>query len=106
MTFYTFIIHVVDETPFEAVNQGDLSTLRALLKDGSLSLHNEGGKIMLYNAAMCGHYRICSFLLNKGCPVNSRGTNALHAAAMSGDIRIIHLLFEHGLDVNAVDNMD
>ena len=81
-----------------------MSTLRALLKDGSLSLTNEDGKIMLSNAAMFGHYRICSFLLNKGCPVNSRGTNALHAAAMNDNVRIIHLLFEHGLDVKAVDN--
>ena len=65
------------------------------------------GEPMLSTAALMGHTKIITFLLEKGADINARnrdGNTALHSAAFLGRAEAVELLLEHGVDVNVRNN--
>lgn len=91
------------------VYYGDVTALRAVEEShGSLDSLDLGQE--LGNAAFCGHWKMCDFLLARGADVNhahSRtGETALHAALTKAGrpyyLHVLRVLLANGADVRAV----
>ena len=90
------------------VYHGDVTALRAVLAAGgdlaAIDLGRELGQ-----AAVCGHWKVCDFLLARGADVDhaqpDTGETALHGAlAKAGRpyyLQVLRVLLENGADVHA-----
>jgi ankyrin repeat protein len=90
------------QTLFEALRQGEASTLRAAIKQGvDVNSRDAGGNTLLMHAALYGTAADLQFLLAHGADVNA-ANKAGHTALMRAipDLGKIKLLVEHGADVN------
>ncbi len=90
-----------------AVQQGDLSSVRAILDQHSEKLAVTGGawdKPLLHIAAWEGHLNIVEELLDRGFDVNTRcrtdNAYAMHFAAEKGCLGIVKHLAEAGGDIH------
>jgi ankyrin repeat protein len=90
----------------QAVKDGDLAEVRALLGDGA-DTEVQGphyGRTPVCWAAELGHTEIARALLDHGANVHapdSAGEMPLHLAAKAGDLEMLKLLLERGADVAA-----
>ena len=89
----------------QAVEDGDIESVRALVKSGAnVSAPVIGDGTPLIVAARRGNEQMVATLLELGADVNvsSRGDgNPLIGAAAGGNLEIVKLLVDHGADVNA-----
>ena len=89
-----------------AARNGKLEAVHELLRlGGKASMTKVAGTdgTPLHQAALGGHKKVMSVLLDEGCPidvVNSSGQSVLHAAAAGGHVELVGWLVECGLDVN------
>ena len=92
-----------------AAGEGKLEVVHELLRlGGKASMTKVAGTYgtPLHEAALCGHKKVMSVLLDEGCPidvVDSRGQSVLHFAAKGGHVELLGWLLECGLDVNRED---
>ena len=92
-----------------AAAAGKLEAVHELLRlGGKASMTMVAGTYgtPLHQAALGGHKKVMSVLLDKGCPINvvsSRGRSILHSAAEGGHVELIGWLVEYSLDVNRED---
>lgn len=91
---------------WSAVTQGDADTVNRLLAEGAdpNARHPQLGSTPLSAAALLGHTRIVTALLDGGAQVsrrNSDGGTALHAAAFLGRVEAAELLIGRGADAAA-----
>lgn len=86
---------------------GDVSAIKYLLASGA-SLEAPGNHIDLNGACFHGHWKLCSFLIERGadvnCPLPDTGETPLHAALCSTEHlahnRVLRVLLAHGADPN------
>jgi len=93
----------------DAVNAGDLVSVKSLLKDKPdlVSSKDSKGNTPLHVAAENGNNEVAELLLTKGADVNARnndGATPLHLAALMGSKEFAELLLTNGADVNAKEN--
>ena len=99
----------IDDSNFRSVSNyinqlPDKKTLESFLSNRKGTL----GYTLLHEVAASGHYKILSFLLQKGgdeianCRAN-RGYTPLHLAANKGNIECVRVLLMHNADVHATD---
>ena len=90
-----------DETAdqiFEAVYLGDFHTVRALTEQGAdVNTRDNGGKPLLYFAALSGHVDIYEYLIAQGAHFD------LLICSAAGDLKRASEMIEKGSDVNAAD---
>jgi ankyrin repeat protein/ppGpp synthetase/RelA/SpoT-type nucleotidyltranferase len=92
-----------------ACMDGDLRTVKRLLKDGvDVNTKNELGQTALHVASLKGHDKVVEQLLKEGIDVNAKddlpGRTALHVASSKGHDKVVEqLLLKEGIDVNAKD---
>ena len=92
-----------------AAASGKLETVYELLRlSGKASMTKVAGTYgsPLHQAALGGHKKVMSILLDEGCPidvVSSSGRTAIHFAAQGGHVELLGWLVECGLDVNEGD---
>ena len=92
-----------------AAGEGKLEAVHELLRlGGKASMTKVAGTYgtPLHQAALGGHKKVMSVLLDEGCTidvVNSRGGSVLHSAAQGGHVELVGWLLECGLDVNRGD---
>ena len=91
---------------WEAAKSGDLAKLEAALAKGDIKIdgHDEKGITPLSWAAMAGHDKAATWLIEKGADVNAPnrdGNVALHGAAFLGNLNIAKLLIDNEAKVNA-----
>jgi len=93
----------------DAVRDGDLAKVQALLKDNPklvFSKEEFTGATPLHCAAGTGHKDVAELLLAKGAEVNVAdidGRTPLHYAATMGHKNVVELLLAKGAYVNAKD---
>jgi ankyrin repeat protein len=93
----------------EAVFIGDLVTVKQALTDDTdpNAKDLESGTTVLTIAALMGHTKVVSVLLEHGADVNAKnqdGSTALHAAAFLGRAETAQLLLEKGADAATRNN--
>jgi TonB family protein len=93
----------------DAVMQGDLAKIKALLKENTDSVSNKDfeGATLLHRAASAGRKDAVELLLSHRADANARdnnGVTALHYAAAAGHKDAAESLLAHRADVNARDN--
>lgn len=100
-------VEISDEQVVEAVQTGDLLTLRAILDKDPEKIRLTGGtwdKPLLHNAAWEGHLNIVDELLERGFDVNTRcgsdNAYAMHFAAERGFFEIVKRLADAGGDIH------
>ena len=100
-----------DYTPLHLAAANDqMETANTLLRLGgrkSLTMVAGNKGPPLHQAAVAGHTRMISLLLDEGCPIDVKdgdGLTALHVATLSGKVNSIEKLVKRGLDVNIVDS--
>ena len=92
-----------------AAGEGKLEAVHELLRlGGKASMTKVAGTYgtPLHQAALGGHRKVMSVLLDEGCPidvVSSSGQSVLHFAAKGGHVELVGWLVECGLDVNRED---
>ena len=92
-----------------AARNGKLEAVHELLRlGGKASMTKVAGTYgtPLHQAALGGHKKVMSVLLDEGCPidvVNSSGQSVLHSAAEGGHVELLGWLVECGMDVNRED---
>ncbi|MDE0683896.1 MAG: ankyrin repeat domain-containing protein, partial [Candidatus Poribacteria bacterium] len=94
----------------EAAFTGDLTTMKQALTQGAdvNTMDPQSGSTLLATAALMGHTKVVSVLLEHGADVNARsrdGGTALHAAAFLGRAETVKLLLEKGADATLRNNM-
>ena len=94
----------------EAAFTGDLTTMKQALTQGAdvNTIDPQSGSTLLATAALMGHTKVVSVLLEHGADVNARsrdGGTALHAAAFLGRAETVKLLLEKGADATLRNNM-
>ena len=101
---------VIGYTPLHlAAWKGKLEAVHELLRlGGKASMTKVAGTCgtPLHQAALGGHKKVMSVLLDEGCPidvVDSNGLSVLHFAAQGGHVELVGWLVECGLDVNDGD---
>ena len=93
-----------------AAAKGKLEAVNELLRLGGKASMTKVAGIYgtpLHRAALGGHKKVMSVLLDKGCPidvVSSSGQSVLHFAARGGHVELLGWLVECGLDVNREDS--
>jgi hypothetical protein len=87
----------------EAVGEGDLSSVKALVAAGAdIEEKVHGSVTPLHRAAFKGHVAVARCLVERGANVQVNGGDGpLHAAARKGHTKLARLLIEHGADKNA-----
>jgi hypothetical protein len=93
----------------DAVRNGDLGRVRALLKDDVdlVSRRNGSGSTPLHLAAATSHKEIAEFLLANRADISAKandGTTPLHQAAFDGSRDVASLLIANGADIEAKEN--
>ena len=91
---------------FEAAYIGDLNAMKQYLADGADVNARDPlyGSTLLSTAALMGHSKIVTLLLEKGADVNARSQDEgtpLHAAAFLGRVDPAKILLKHGADTTA-----
>ena len=92
-----------------AAYNGELEAVHELLRlGGKASMRKVPGTYgtPLHQAALGGHKKVMSVLLDEGCPidvVSSSGLSVLHSAAQGGHVELVGWLVECDLDVNRED---
>ena len=96
----------IDEQLFEAVRNGDVAVVSALLDAHPEKLHDRAKPYewsLLHFAAQHGHLDAVDLLLKRGLDVNSRehgdNTYAMHWAAAGGHLDVVRRLADGGGDV-------
>lgn len=88
---------------YEALRQGDVSTVDELIKGGFVDTHKGGH---LVDAVEFNRMKIVELLLNSGYPVNEPGgfgRYALHEAVKRGRVDMVKLLLDRGANPNIID---
>jgi ankyrin repeat protein len=96
------------EDIFEAADQGDIGTVRALIMDDPelVQAKNDEQETPLHLAARGGHIDVVAFLLARGAEVNARNNvhqNPLLYAAYHGHDAVVDLLLDKGADIKEPD---
>ena len=96
------------KTIHEAAKEGDLRTVKALLKDNPdlVSSKDIADNLPLHVAARYGHQDVAKLLLANKANVNAKhicGGTPLHVAAEEGQRGMVELLLANGTDVNVKD---
>lgn len=93
-----------EERLLEAVNKGDVETVRKCLQVGiDVNIYDKYHYTPLLIAAREGHLEICKLLLNAGADANTIGEEwetPLVEAALFGHLEICKLLIDAGADLN------
>ena len=89
---------------------GDLPAMEKALADGAdpNTKDPQSGSTVLSIAALMGHTKVVSLLLEHGADINAKsrdGGTALHAAAFLGRVETVELLLEKGADTTLQNNM-
>lgn len=90
----------------DAAKEGNLSTVRKLLKKGAHVRGKASGATALYYAIEDGHVSMIQLLLEKGADIESKdnfGRTALTWAARNGEEATVQVLLDKGAKVNAKD---
>jgi ankyrin repeat protein len=95
----------------EAAEEGDLTTLRALLQahPERVNDRSELGDTPLHCAAYQKQDKAVKLLLDAGADLDARGDHGrtpLHCAAVAGAVETARLLIQRGADLEAVDERD
>ena len=93
----------------EAAFTGDIALMKQALADEAdpNTKDPQSGGTLLSIAALMGHTKIVSLLLEHGADVNARsrdGGTALHSAAFLGRAETVKLLLKHGADISLRNN--
>jgi ankyrin repeat protein len=96
----------VTEALHQAVSDGDLERVRALLSAGAkVNEKGKEGRTALHLAVKGGHKDVVELLIAKGADVNAKDqdeTTPLHTAASAGHKEIVQLLLSGGADANVL----
>ncbi len=102
---------VNSEAMVKAAEQGNISMLKLLLKEG-VDVNGRsswGRETPLMKAAYYGKAKAAAWLIDHGAEIearDSRSNTALLHAAWKGKLDVIRLLLERGADVNAVNDLN
>ena len=92
---------------------GDCEAVGKMLDTSSAGLinqpyHHQGGKICLHGAALHGHVKLMTLLIERGAVVNARdrfsGSTPLHMASQAGRADAITCLLECGADASMTNS--
>ena len=91
----------------QAVLDGSIEILAALLQDGSIGIDqvNPKGGTLLMLASGNGNSRVVRMLIDKGADVSKiadGGFTALHGSVQGGHLAVTKVLIEAGADMEAV----
>jgi ankyrin repeat protein len=91
----------------DAVRQGDIGKVRALLHDNPkiVNAKDDRGRTPLFFASMRGHREIAQLLIANGADVNARdayGDPPLYHATLAGHREIVENLVHHGAEINEI----
>jgi uncharacterized protein len=87
---------------YQPIREGNITALRALIKQHGTAVTDSRRQTPLMLAAAFGTVEAMQVLIDAGAavnPVSASGLTALHLSA--GDIRKASMLVQHGADVNA-----
>ena len=93
-------------TLLEACEEGDLATVEEWVSKGYDVNDNQGGPILLSEAAFNGRDHIVRYLLEHGADLDKRGrfsSSALHWACRNGHLDVVKTLLSKGADIEAED---
>ncbi len=90
---------------WEAVFIGDLKFVEKTITDGmdANAKNPVTGDPLLFTAALMGHTKVMTYLIEKGADINVRkedGNTPLHAAAFLGHADAVELLLKNGVNIN------
>ena len=97
-------LSAVDRQLIEAVKEGNVAAVRALLESGAdVNAQLAGDWTTLMHAARAGHVEVVRLLIEKGANVNAQyphNWTALMHAANYGHVEVVRVLLASGADVN------
>ena len=99
----------LSELLFKAIEQGDIETVKHLLKEGaSVKFYDKHKRTPLHIACSLGHLVIVQLLTSSGSNVDACSLNKqtpLHEACIGGHVKIIQLLIPEVADLDYVDHL-
>jgi ankyrin repeat protein len=109
MLVFTYSLFYPGKALIDAVEHGDIVTVRNYLESGGTpNLNNFFESNPLFLSADRGQEEIVGLLLEKSSEVNiySMNTTPLHRAVVAKNLSIVKMLVEHGADINALNKDD
>ena len=101
----TDIQPVMNYQIFDAIKQGEVTTVKELLKKDPnlLNIRDKDERTLLHVAARCINLDLIELLVSNGASVNvkdNNGVTPLHSVVYRGNIEAVELLISNGADVN------